>query len=145
MAGTPTAAPPVKVFLGSPWREPLDGRVRKLQIDSPAWREDGRCGTSFPLSNGAPSQYDPRANANEKGPCCSSLGCCGNSDAHCKCTSCVDFTYNGNSMILLTVNIRLYQAQLLLYYIHLFKLVEKDKDLDELGPGVHSLAIKSRG
>ena len=117
MAGTSTAAPPVKVFLGSPWREPLDGRVRKLQIlDSPAWREDGRCGNSFPLSNRALSQCDPRANANEKGPCCSSLGWCGNSDAHCKCTGCVDFTYNGNPMLLLTVNIRLYQAQLCYCY-----------------------------
>ena len=45
-------------------------------------------------------------------------------------------------MILLTVNIRLYQAQLLLYYIHLYLLVEKDKDLDELGPGVRHASLR---
>ena len=55
------------------------------------WRDDGRCGPNHPI-NGQPGQCDPNANANHKGPCCSSVGWCGNSDAHCKCDGCKDFT-----------------------------------------------------
>ena len=60
------------------------------------WRSDGRCGLNNPLDDGRPGQCDPNANANEKGPCCSSLGWCGNSDAHCKCAGCQDFTVHGS-------------------------------------------------
>ena len=52
---------------------------------------DGRCGPNFQLKDGTPGQCDPNANANMKGPCCSSLGYCGNSNAHCKCKGCTDF------------------------------------------------------
>ena len=41
--------------------------------------------------NGRPGQCDPNANAKKKGPCCSSRGWCGNSDAHCKCGGCIDY------------------------------------------------------
>merc|ERR1719402_1222714 len=37
----------------------------------------------YPLENGKPGQCDPTANANEKGPCCSRGGWCGNTKAHC--------------------------------------------------------------
>ena len=55
------------------------------------WRSDGRCGIKFPM-NGKPGRCDPDANANEKGPCCSSLSWCGNTPAHCTCKGCIDFT-----------------------------------------------------
>merc|ERR1719290_548719 len=59
---------------------------------STAWRPDGRCGANFPAPSGEPGQCDPEANANEKGPCCSSLGWCGNSAAHCDCPTCIDYS-----------------------------------------------------
>merc|ERR1719153_71268 len=49
------------------------------------------------LTEGYPSDAwnqgacDPDAWANEKGPCCSSWGWCGNSDGHCSCPTCVDY------------------------------------------------------
>merc|ERR1719186_1241755 len=61
------------------------------------WRDDGRCGfdsgtnKNNTLPNGELGQCDPTANGNEEGPCCSDLGWCGNSDAHCKCPTCVNF------------------------------------------------------
>ena len=59
---------------------------------SPAWRPDGRCGYQFLSESGKIGQCDPQANANEKGPCCSSAGYCGNSAAHCNCQSCFDYS-----------------------------------------------------
>lgn len=53
---------------------------------------NGRCGIEFPADNGNPGQCDPSANANEKGPCCSPLGWCGNSAAHCDCPTCVNYS-----------------------------------------------------
>ena len=56
------------------------------------WRPDGRCGEQLQLADGVPVQCDPRANANRKGPCCSSAGWCGGSVDHCQCSGCQDFT-----------------------------------------------------
>ena len=55
-------------------------------VGSLDWRSDRRCGSSFPR-NGKPGQCNP--NGNE--PCCSSIGYCGLSDAHCKCSGCTDY------------------------------------------------------
>ena len=54
------------------------------------WRSDGRCGADYPLK-GRPGGCDPKANANKKGPCCSSIGYCGNTPNHCECNTCTDF------------------------------------------------------
>merc|ERR1712038_1258171 len=62
-----------------------------VYVEGQDWRSDGRCGQRNPLQDGRPGQCDPNANANEQGPCCSSSGWCGNSDAHCKCSGCTDF------------------------------------------------------
>ena len=60
---------------------------------SPLWRPDGRCGTEFLTdSTREPGQCDPEANANMKGPCCSSAGYCGNTVAHCDCPECFDYS-----------------------------------------------------
>merc|ERR1711871_1203115 len=61
------------------------------------WRSDGRCGRNiFSLEeyriDGVTAQCDPDANGNRKGPCCSAKGYCGNSDAHCKCPECTDYS-----------------------------------------------------
>lgn len=63
--------------------EPGEGEVEK-------WRSDGRCGVEFPM-NGKPGRCDPGGNGNRKGPCCSIMGYCGNTAAHCTCKECVDF------------------------------------------------------
>ena len=53
------------------------------------WRPDGQCGQQYPLQDGSgrPGQCDPDSDS----PCCSSVGWCGISDAHCKCPGCKDF------------------------------------------------------
>merc|ERR1719167_1711335 len=56
------------------------------------WRSDGRCGKGFNNDMGTPGQCNPEASANREGPCCSSVNWCGNSDAHCKCDGCVDYS-----------------------------------------------------
>ena len=56
------------------------------------WRADGRCGSQYPLPDGRPGQCDPNGNGPRKGPCCSMSKYCGNSDAHCKCSGCLDFS-----------------------------------------------------
>ena len=61
------------------------------------WHSNERCGMQYPLppTDGSPSQCDPNANADRKGPCCSSVGWCGNSDSHCKCSGCKDYRPTG--------------------------------------------------
>lgn len=54
------------------------------------WRDDGRCGANFPLENGKPSECNPHADADQKGPCCRlDSGWCGNERGtewgHCDC------------------------------------------------------------
>ena len=61
-------------------------------IYTAAWRDDLRCGANFLAPNGEPGQCDPEANANMKGPCCSSAGYCGNSASHCECPTCIDYS-----------------------------------------------------
>merc|ERR1711892_782403 len=56
------------------------------------WRSDGRCGKKFPMFNGKPYQCNPKLSGPKKGPCCSPSGFCGNTDAHCACDTCVDFS-----------------------------------------------------
>merc|ERR1711962_1471201 len=67
------------------------------------WRSDGRCGKGFNNDMGTPGQCNPAASANQEGPCCSSVNWCGNSDAHCKCDGCVDYSRpTSNTMITIT-------------------------------------------
>ncbi|XP_077981331.1 uncharacterized protein LOC144436406 [Glandiceps talaboti] len=51
------------------------------------WRDDGRCGPKYPLSDGSPAQCDPYFNY----PCCSPFDWCGNTAAHCDCEGCIDY------------------------------------------------------
>merc|ERR1712025_1253399 len=55
------------------------------------WLASGRCGSQHLLPNGQPGQCDPNGRANQVGPCCSSIGWCGNSAAHCDCPECIDY------------------------------------------------------
>ncbi|XP_070575294.1 uncharacterized protein [Ptychodera flava] len=55
------------------------------------WRDDLRCGPSFPLADGSPAECDP----NGIYPCCSPAAWCGNTAAHCTCSSCIDYTNGG--------------------------------------------------
>ncbi|XP_077991280.1 astacin-like metalloendopeptidase [Glandiceps talaboti] len=59
--------------------------------DGSKWREDLRCGSSYPLSDGSPSQCDP----NGIYPCCAPSGWCGNTVQHCDCASCTDYSGTG--------------------------------------------------
>jgi len=64
----------------------------KISKQGKLWRSDGRCGKGFNNDMGTPGQCNPEASANREGPCCSSVNWCGNSDAHCKCDGCVDYS-----------------------------------------------------
>ena len=44
------------------------------------------------MFNGKPYQCNPKLSGPKKGPCCSPSGFCGNTDAHCACDTCVDFS-----------------------------------------------------
>ena len=58
-------------------------------------RSDGKCGPLNPLSDGSPSQCDPKSTAY----CCSDSGTCGSGAAFCDCPECVNYkarTLNGN-------------------------------------------------
>jgi len=50
-------------------------------------RSDRRCGSEFPLDDGAPSE----CNGASENPCCSKFGYCGPGPAHCSCPGCVDY------------------------------------------------------
>lgn len=57
------------------------------------WREDLRCGKDYPLLDGSPAQCNPD---NEDGfVCCSAVGWCGNTRAHCTCGDCIDYGREG--------------------------------------------------
>nr|XP_006813007.1 PREDICTED: blastula protease 10-like isoform X2 [Saccoglossus kowalevskii] len=56
------------------------------------WRDDLRCGSNYPLSDGSPSECDPTGIY----PCCSTADWCGNTYAHCECSGCVDYSGNGD-------------------------------------------------
>ena len=56
------------------------------------WRNDGKCGSDFPLPNGAAAQCDPDG----ENPCCSNRywnGECGNTTEHCSCSDCTDYKF----------------------------------------------------
>ena len=53
------------------------------------WRNDGKCGRSYPLPNGTAAQCDPDG----ENPCCSSNGQCGNTAEHCSCIGCTDYKF----------------------------------------------------
>merc|ERR1712013_40689 len=46
----------------------------------------------FPLADGSPGQCDPAGDGPRQGPCCSPKGFCGNTEKHCKCGTCVDYS-----------------------------------------------------
>jgi len=57
------------------------------------WRDDLRCGTGWYLDDkGTPAQCNPSIDGDGSHPCCSNKGWCGNSDAHCKCSGCEDYS-----------------------------------------------------
>ena len=52
------------------------------------WRDDGRCGTKYPLPDGSPSQCDPDG----ENPCCrNEYERCGNTYRYCFCENCTDY------------------------------------------------------
>ncbi|KAL5268772.1 hypothetical protein ACHWQZ_G002579 [Mnemiopsis leidyi] len=56
--------------------------------DAKSWRDDGKCGTDYPLRSGEPSQCNPTG---EK-PCCNgNLKDCGNTKEYCVCDKCRDY------------------------------------------------------
>ena len=52
-------------------------------------KNDGRCGSDYPLPDDSPAQCDPDG----ENPCCSSRGRCGNTANHCSCPDCVDYAF----------------------------------------------------
>merc|ERR1711935_987288 len=63
------------------------------QIFSTQWRPDGRCGAKHPPADGVtPGQCNPAGDGPRQGPCCSGRGFCGNTDNHCDCGGCVDYS-----------------------------------------------------
>lgn len=59
---------------------------------SELWRADGRCGKNFKMFNGASYECNPKLSGPKKGPCCSGAGYCGDTDSHCTCDTCVDYS-----------------------------------------------------
>jgi len=51
------------------------------------YRPDGRCGPTFPLEDGGPTECDP----NSEYWCCSEHGYCGGTDEHCYCDTCANY------------------------------------------------------
>jgi len=54
------------------------------------WRSDAQCGSQFPLPSGGPAQCNPEDT--DGFVCCSNLGHCGNTAAHCACDGCIDYS-----------------------------------------------------
>ncbi|KAI8511690.1 hypothetical protein Bbelb_107900 [Branchiostoma belcheri] len=57
-------------------------------MDDPFALLDGRCGPDFPVLPGVPGVCDIIGPA----PCCSADGRCGDSELHCDCPDCVDYS-----------------------------------------------------
>ena len=52
------------------------------------WRDDGKCGTDYPLRSGEPSECNPTGDK----PCCNDrLNDCGNTEEYCICDECRDY------------------------------------------------------
>jgi len=76
-ATTPTLVP------GSTAQAPAAGFPGSVRF-----RTDQKCGNRVPLlPHGGPVECDPEGSF----PCCSDLGWCGATDAHCKCKKCVNY------------------------------------------------------
>ena len=60
---------------------------KRYAVEEVLYRADGRCGSSFPLPNGSPSQCNPESDF----PCCSEYGYCGETPGHCQCEKCIDY------------------------------------------------------
>merc|ERR1712026_635710 len=80
-----------------------------LVLDSPApasvsssggIRDDGRCGSEFPLDDGTPAGCDP----NSAYFCCSEHGYCGGTGEHCSCETCINYRPAGGVRSSLTVS-----------------------------------------
>ena len=54
------------------------------------WRNDGKCGSEYPLPDGRPAECDPDG----ENPCCNDVwdGECGNTARYCSCLNCVDYS-----------------------------------------------------
>ncbi|XP_077985433.1 uncharacterized protein LOC144440064 [Glandiceps talaboti] len=63
----------------------IDYKVSNTAVKK--WRDDLKCGESFPLSDGSPAECNPDSDV----PCCSTSGWCGNTAAHCECSGCVSY------------------------------------------------------
>ena len=61
------------------------------------WRNDQRCGTQYPLSDGSKAECNPLS----REPCCSPHGYCGNTPAHCTCNECIYYKLEPIGMSLL--------------------------------------------
>ena len=62
-------------------------RVTYKSAAKKRWRNDGRCGIRYPLSNGNAAECDPEG----QNPCCSRWERCGDSADHCTCDGCIDY------------------------------------------------------
>merc|ERR550519_2202646 len=63
--------------------------VGKIQAKAKLWKDGGRCGPGNLLDDGVtPAQCNPTGVY----PCCSPNGWCGNTNAHCNCAGCVDYS-----------------------------------------------------
>ena len=59
-------------------------------LETKRWRDDGKCGTHFPLRDGKPSECDPTG----INPCCrqqAERSDCGNTQDYCLCDECRDY------------------------------------------------------
>ncbi|XP_078581988.1 E-selectin-like [Branchiostoma floridae x Branchiostoma japonicum] len=57
------------------------------------WRDDARCGPSYPAEDGNPAECDPDSII----PCCSNADWCGNTANHCDCSTCIDYRNTGRT------------------------------------------------
>jgi len=77
-----------------PWKNCTDRKEKKGLVSGPrhckSWRDDLKCGPSYPLVSGEASQCDP--NSPEGFSCCNlSSGWCGKTKDHCKCSDCEQY------------------------------------------------------
>ena len=93
--GSPSQCDPSELYCCSSWGfcgitpehcecpECIDYRKHKSNITK-MWT---RCGPSFQLPNGSPTQCDPFGELY----CCSKWGFCGDTNEHCECPECVNY------------------------------------------------------
>lgn len=82
------------------------GEAAPASHNGQTWRNDGRCGASFPTSNGLPArcptarEFQSEERSEERrdaepflrnAPCCSITGWCGLGMQHCDCSGCIDY------------------------------------------------------